>query len=121
MKLIARTLAIVMLTLLVVGATIAIVGTSGTASAAPGRAEVRQPPEGFAGDANSAQRPDHGEGGASLFGIAEVGMDLGIIGVIIAGVAFVKRLVFGRRPRTRGAAVTSGTSNSLATERISNV
>ncbi|HEX5689999.1 MAG TPA: hypothetical protein VFX76_08350 [Roseiflexaceae bacterium] len=119
MKLIARTLAIVMLALLVVGATIAIVGTGSTASAAQA-GEVRQPPEGLEG-ANGAGRPEgHGDGGASLFGVAEVGMDLGIIGVIVAVVAFVKRLAFGRRPRTRGAAIASEASNSLVTERISN-
>jgi hypothetical protein len=95
MKLIARTLAVLTVALLVVGATIAIVGTRSAAQAAPAGAEIRQRPAG----ANGAERPDrHGEGGASLFGAVEVGMNLIIIGVIVAAVSLVRRVALGRRP-----------------------
>lgn len=117
MKIIGRTLAILAAALLIVGATVAIVQNTASASLAPGRAEFRQPPANLsAEDAGGASfagaRPprgaDHGAGGSSLFGLLEVAKNLGIIAVIVAVVAGAGSLLRSGRQRSQRPAESAG-------------
>jgi hypothetical protein len=99
MKLLMRTLIILAVALSVAGATYAMAGQGANASAGgrfPARAEVGRPGGEFRdGDFGGEPR---GSRGGGLFGAVEVLRDLVIIGVIVAVVAPVKRLLNRRKP-----------------------
>ena len=119
MKLIGRTLAILAAALIVVGATFAL-GNSGMLGGfgGPGGGEFRERQTAGATTGTAAQgtRPQRGEGGGfreggreggpgGFFAIAELGKSVGVIGVIVALVAFGRGVIQRRWPK-KGARLT---------------
>jgi hypothetical protein len=104
MKVLLRTLIILAVAMLIAGATVAIAGQPGATGAPVVRREQAQGAENQGRVRPAGRRREGGREGGGLFGVAEIGRSVALMGVVIVPFA----LAAGLRQRARARLKTKG-------------